>query len=268
MTAAWNNDPLILLCLLLAAFVYTRGSITLAQRSAKPMHLWQTAAFFGGILALFVALISPLDSLSDQLFSAHMVQHVLLFLIAPLLLVASKPPVLLLWGIPLNWRLRLGRVQHWIHPAWEKLTAPGILWLLHAGLMWLWHIPILYQAALHNDLIHVLEHISFFGSALLYWWQIFYPRGSRNYAYGISILSVFTMMLQSGILGALLTFSVQSWYPAYRTSTPAWGITALQDQQLAGVIMWGPTGLVYAGAALTLFGIWLSLMDKSAIRSK
>jgi putative membrane protein len=187
-------------------------------------------------------------------------QHEILMLIAAPLLVLSRPLVPVLWGLPIGWRKNLGQGSKVtvVQRVWYSLTRPSIAWWVHAVALWVWHAPQLFQATLRNEWVHAAQHLSFFGSALLFSWSLFY--GSNRSSYGASFLYIFTTAVHTSILGALLTFSGQVWYPAYARST-AWGLTPLEDQQLGGLIMWLPAGLVYLGAALTVFALWLRESD-------
>ncbi|MBV9215049.1 MAG: cytochrome c oxidase assembly protein, partial [Acidobacteria bacterium] len=129
----------------------------------------------------------------------------------------------------------------------------------------IWHIPYLFQATLESDLVHTFQHVSFFGSGLLFWWSIIYGRqGIANY--GLGVLYLFITSLHSGILGAFLTFTRRVWYPIYSPSTAEWGLSPVEDQQLGGLIMWVPAGLVYIGAALIMFAAWIHSSERLAIR--
>ncbi|HEX2188904.1 MAG TPA: cytochrome c oxidase assembly protein, partial [Longimicrobiaceae bacterium] len=156
---------------------------------------------------------------------------------------------------------RGGRVR----AAWGALTAPSAAWLLHAAAIWLWHLPALYQATLASDAVHGLQHLSFLGTALLFWWALAHGRRGRT-GYGAAVLALFTTALHSGGLGALLTFSPRPWYPAYAESTAAWGLTPLEDQQLAGLIMWIPAGVSYLIAGLLLLAGWMRESERRAVR--
>jgi cytochrome c oxidase assembly factor CtaG len=122
--------------------------------------------------------------------------------------------------------------------------------------LWVWHIPFLFQATLDNDFVHSLQHSSFLFSALLFWWALMHGR-ARMRGYGIAVLYVFTTAMHTGALGALITFAGSILYPDYARTTPAWHLTPLEDQQLGGLIMWIPAGLVYFVAGLALFAAWL-----------
>ncbi|HKC65760.1 MAG TPA: cytochrome c oxidase assembly protein, partial [Pyrinomonadaceae bacterium] len=129
-------------------------------------------------------------------------------------------------------------------------------WAVHALALWVWHIPVLFQATLDSEFIHTLQHLSFFFSALLFWWALIHGRRGLL-GYGAATLYVFTTSVHSGLLGALITFAQGIWYPAYKGYTASWGLTPLEDQQLGGLIMWIPAGLVYIFAGLALFAGWL-----------
>jgi cytochrome c oxidase assembly factor CtaG len=127
--------------------------------------------------------------------------------------------------------------------------------------LWVWHVPLLFQATLHSDLVHTIQHTFFLGSALLFWWALIHgPHGAMGY--GAAALYVFTTSVHSGVLGALITFSSGLLYPAYSSTTASWGLTALEDQQLGGLIMWVPAGLVYIVAGLALFAGWMKESDR------
>ena len=243
----WSFDPGIVVPLVISAVLFALGS----DKAAKK------ALFWSGWLILILALLSPLHELGEALFSAHMVQHEVLMLAAAPLLVLSRPLVPMLRGVPMAWRKTLGRWSKTppIQGFWKTITQPQTAWWIHAAALWIWHYPPLFDATLDNGWIHAAQHLSFFASALLFWWALFFARG-RN-SYGIGLLYIFTTAVHTGILGALLTLSTRPWYPAYQGTTAAWGLNPLEDQQLGGLIMWVPASLVYLAAGLTLFAGWL-----------
>ncbi len=255
--------------LALAALVYARGVRALWRRAGpgRGVRPWQAGAYAAGLIILVVALVSPLDALGSALFSAHMVQHLLLIVVAAPLLVLGRPLVPLIWALPPPVPRRLG--GWWQQTAaaragWRLLTWLPVAWTLHAAALWVWHLPSLYQAALVDERIHVAEHAAFLGTALLFWWAVVYPRRRGTLAYGVSAVAVFTMAMQGSLLGALMTFAPTPWYPAYAASAAAWGLTPLTDQQLAGLIMWVPAGLAYLAATLALLAAWLWAAERSA----
>jgi putative membrane protein len=139
------------------------------------------------------------------------------------------------------------------------------IWLLHVGTLWFWHAAVPYNAALENESLHVLEHASFFVTALLFWHVIIGVRGADRVSNGFGVLLVFAMGMQSVFLSVLLTFARAPWYAGYATTTRLWHLEPLADQQLAGVIMWIPAGLVYLTAALTLVVTWVRGSETDSI---
>jgi putative membrane protein len=235
----------------LAAAVYARGVLAVwgsagRGRGIKP---WQAACFGGGLVALVLALESPLDALAVALFSAHMVQHLVLLLIAAPLLVLGAPLAPFAWALTPPARRRLGALR-----ALRAFATMPAAFVLNSIAVWAWHVPRLYDAALGALPIHVLEHLSFLVTAVLFWWALL---GSGRVGYGSGVLCVFALGLQTTLLGALLTFASAPWYTAHLATTAAWGLSPLDDQQGAGLIMWIPGGVVYLLCALALFSAWL-----------
>ncbi len=256
---AWTFEPWEIGSLLISAVLYAVGIGRLWLRAGigHGVRVGQAAAYFAGLLALVVALVSPLDALGDALFSAHMVEHELLMIVAAPLLVLGRPLAAWVWAVPERGRQSIGaffRRPGWRRP-WRTLTGPLSAWALHALALWLWHVPALFEAALENEAMHALQHLCFLGTALLFWWSVL--AGANRRDRGIALLSVFTTMVHTGALGALLTLSTVVWYPIYAATAPVWGLTALQDQQLGGIIMWVPSGLVYIVCGLVLSHRWL-----------
>jgi putative membrane protein len=139
---------------------------------------------------------------------------------------------------------------------WVIATGALIAWTIHAIALWLWHLPSLFQAALASELVHAAQHACFLGAALIYWTSLL-RRSHNGEGRGVAVVSLFATTLHSGVLGALLTLATVGWYPLYSGRSAAWGLTALEDQQLAGLVMWVPGGFVYIGAALAFAAAWL-----------
>ena len=224
----------------------------------------QIVAFTAGLLSLAVALISPLHALGEALFSAHMIQHEILMLISAPLLVLGRPLVPFLWALPISWRRGIGKAvkANPVRSIWRTITYPPVAWGIELVVLWAWHAPVLFEKTLTSELVHAAQHTSFLVASLLFWWAVF-QGGERRMAYGMSVIYIFTTAVHSTILGALLTLSPNLWYSGYADTTGAWGLTPLQDQQLGGLIMWVPAGIVYLAAALWLFSLWL---DESGVR--
>jgi cytochrome c oxidase assembly factor CtaG len=233
----------------------------------RGVQRWEAACFAAGWVSLAVALVSPLHALGGALFSAHMAQHEVLMAVSAPLLVLGRPLVPFLWAMPKRWRVSAGAAAKTgiVHTTWRATSGPAAAWVLHAAALWAWHLPALYALALRSEWAHAAQHASFLGTGLLFWWALFRGRGARM-GYGAAVLYVFAMGVQGGALGALLTFARTPWYPPYLATAPAWGLTALEDQQLAGLIMWVPASVSYLVAGLWLFSEWLRESERRAVR--
>jgi putative membrane protein len=262
---AWNLDPVLLGGLLLAAWAFWRGQTSGPRR---PVDSWRARCFSGALVALGLALLSPLDALSGSLASAHMVQHLLLLLVAAPLLALSAPSSAILRGSPLalrrasgRWRRRLGLT----HGNLGVLRHPAAVWLLSVGVVWFWHAAAPYDATLDNQLLHVLEHASFLVTAVLFWQVVVGVRGAARVSGGLGVLLVFAMAMQSVFLSVLLTFARTPWYSGYAATTAPWGLDPLTDQRLAGVIMWIPAGVIYLVVALALLVTWIRATEREDV---
>lgn len=244
--------------------VYFRGVRRMRRRApGGGIPRWQVASFAGGCLAVAVSLLSPLDPLSDLLFSAHMTQHELLILVAAPLFALSRPLVPMLWSLPAAWRHRIGAVarSRTCQSLWRGLTGAFTVWLVHGLTLWAWHVPALFEAALRDERIHAVQHLCFFVTAFLFWWALVHGRYGRL-GYGAAVVFVFTTAVHSAALGALLTLAPTMWYPIYGNRAPAWVLSPLEDQQLAGLIMWVPTGVIFILAGLALFAAWIGESER------
>ena len=206
----------------------------------------------------------PLHPLGEALFSAHMLQHELLMVLAAPLLVLARPLVALLWGLPFAWRCALGQwsKRKTVQSSWLFWTQPMTAWWVHAAALWLWHIPRFFQATLDNDWIHSAQHVSFLGSALLFWWSLFYAHGKIRY--GASVLYLFTTAVHTQHSRRFANVRLDRLVSGLHATTRAWGLTPLEDQQVGGLIMWIPAGLVYVIGGLALFALWLRESDRVA----
>src|SRR3954463_2028397 len=228
--SAWEFDPGVVIPLLLSAALYWLGS-----RRHFGLTRLERSCFWLGWASLVFALVSPLHRLGEVLFCAHMTQHEILMLVSAPLLVISRPLVTFLWAVPFEWRRGLGRwsKQSYVQRSWGFFTDPFSAWWIHAAAIWTWHVPYLFDLTLTSDLAHSGQHLSFFLSALIFWWSLFYSHGRRTY--GAGVMYVFTTAIHTGILGALLTFSSRPWYSPYLGTTEPWGYTPLEDQQVGGL---------------------------------
>jgi putative membrane protein len=242
----WLADPAVLAPIALLVVVYARRFLEVRRedgpRGATPLH---ALAFAGAVLALVAALVTPIDGLGEEyLFSAHMLQHVLLGDIAPLLLLLSLSRVMLR---PLTRRL-MG-IERALGPLASPFTAIFV-WL---GTMYLWHIPALYDAALEQPLVHVVEHFSFFGAGLALWWPLVQPIPMRRTLTGLQPLG-YIAAAKGGLaaLGLLLAWSSTAYYSFYEHVPRIWGLSAVEDQNVAGVIM-----MVEQSLTLVLVMVWV-----------
>lgn len=255
----WNY-LFVVLPLALTALAYGIGMRRLWSASARgqTIHLQRAVCFAAGWLFLAAALVSPLDRLATQLFTAHMIEHEILMVIAAPLFVLSKPLAPLLWSLPQKLRASVGRAlvrSVVLLPVRKAATNQLIATGLHGATLWLWHAPRLYDAALAETPVHWLQHLSFFCTALIFWWALLFGRGRQDY--GTAIFYLFATTLHSGFLGILLSFAREPLYRSQGAGAASWGLSALEDQQLAGLIMWVPAGMIYVAAALALAAAWI-----------
>jgi cytochrome c oxidase assembly factor CtaG len=260
-------DPLAVFSLGLVAWLYACGLAEIWRRAGgrKGIRGRDAACFAAGWLTLVLAAASPLHPWGELLFSAHMVQHEILILVAAPLLVLGRPLAVFLWALPPPARERVGEwsASRPVTAVWRTITGPLAVFVIHGVALWLWHAPALYEAALQSDAVHLAEHASFFGSAALFWWAMIHGRYGRM-GYGVAVFYVFATALHSGVLGALLTFAPRVWYPLYAERAGAWGLSPLEDQQLAGLIMWVPSGALFVALGLAFFAAWLGEAERRA----
>ena len=265
----WGWEPLSIISLALSAALYIIGlrRIWGASRVGGGVRRWEALCFGIGWISLFIALVSPLHPWGQVLMSAHMTQHEILMLVSAPLLVLGRPLVVFLSALPVKTATALARASN--APAWRRtwhaICHPLSAWLIHAIALWAWHIPALFDATLRSELVHFLQHASFLGTALLFWWAVMTSR-SAAMSYGLALLYVFTTALHNQVLAGLMTFSRTVWYPTYLETTQSWGLSPLQDQQLGGLIMWIPAGLVYIIAAIALVAGMMRESERRVLR--
>src|SRR4051812_17534625 len=268
-TNHWTWDPLVLGALLTSATLYTVGAARMWERAgvAHGVKPWQAVAHGAGLVVIALALMSPLDHASDILFSAHMAQHELLMLVAAPLIVLGRPLAPAMWALPRRLRVEARRASN--RPAlvrsWHLLTAPVTALVLHAGVRWMWHLPVLFDAALADERIHAVQHLSFFLTAVLFWWTLIYGRYGRL-GYGVGVAFVLITVVHSGLLAAILAFANEPLY-AHGARTVRIGMDALVDQQRAGLLMWVPAGVIMMGIGLAIFAAWLGQSARRMERS-
>jgi len=261
----WTVDPLALASLVAAGALYARGAARLRRGTERGRGIrgWQIFSFAAGWITLVLALHSPIAAISEILFSVHMTQHELLMVVAAPLLVLARPLGVFLWALPSALRAGVGRWSRrpYVARTWRALTGPLTVWILQGAALWIWHLPMLYQAAVENDGIHALMHACFLFTAALFWWALVHGRYGRL-GYGMGVLYVFTTGIHSTVLGALLTLAPRPWYAIYRVRAPLAHVDPLADQQLAGLLMWVPFGIVFVVIGLALFAAWLGEAER------
>jgi putative membrane protein len=255
----WTWPPFVVMPLVLAAALYGLGTIRMLRRTTnQKSFVWPILWFVLGWTSLVIALDSPLHELGEQLFWVHMTQHEILMLISAPLLVLGRPTITFLWALPATWRetaAGLGRSQIF-KKSWALVSAPLWTWLVSALALWIWHIPWLFDQTLRSNWIHAAQHTTFLVTAVMFWWPVL----NRTHAlgYGGALVYVFTTILHTSVLGALLSFAPRAWYSPYRVTAPAWHLTALEDQQIGGLIMWIPAGTLLLIVALVLLVKWMN----------
>jgi putative membrane protein len=256
---AWEWDPFVVMPLATSFVLYGWGLARLWRKAGvgRGVRPWQATAFLAGWATLVAALVSPLHEYAEHLFTAHMIEHELLMAVAAPLLAVSRPLAVFMRAFPRRTRpwLMRGAKASAVHWAWRKLTTPVVATVLHAAAIWLWHIPGLLDGTILSEALHRLQHICFLVTALFFWWAIL--RRPRQ-TYGEGSLHVFVTMVHTGLLGALLTLAPHLFYPLQTRDAPFFGLTPLEDQQLAGLFMWVPGGAIYLGCGLGLLYVWIT----------
>jgi putative membrane protein len=236
--------------LALLSFLYLKGW----RRSSKSE--WQPLFFFfGGIASVLAALLPPIDLLSEELLSVHMIQHMLLMMVAAPLFVFSFSDFFIRMGFSHSGRRLLWKTQRSLTGhGLNRVTRPLLIAFLYALVLWIWHLPQLYESALANRWIHNVQHLAFFLSSYFFWKVLLRRIGRPALNSAAGIIYLFVTSMHSTALGVLMAISPQIWYRFYAHTTGAHGLTPIEDQQLAGYIMWMPAGFSYV-----LIAAWLTL---------
>ena len=250
----WTFSPLVTIPLLIILALFLVGRWRLQQRSKLPRA--RTWLFLGGWLVLTLCLVSPLHEGGERSFTLHMIEHELIMLVATFLIAAASAGGTLAWGLPAPLRRALG--GSWKAPLsalWRRLTEPVTATIVQALVMWAWHAPALFNRTLTSQSWHIAQHLSFILASLFFWRAMLDVRRSSAL---LSALLLFLTSLIEGVLGALMALSSSPWYPAYAAmGMSGIGLDPTTDQQLAGLVMWIPGGLVHGAAALVLLYQWL-----------
>ncbi len=256
---AWNWNPLPTLLLLVFAYLYLNG-LSNWERPSHPISRWQKASFFTGLFLIFISLQSPLDNLSEHMLSFHQLQHFLLRMMAPLLVLLGAPLTPVLRGLP-PWVLqRIVRptVRHSLaRAAYDKLTNPVITVSLFMGVLYLWQFPGAFNLSLRNEFVHALMHITMTSSGFIFYWAVIDPKPHRSRVhYGVRVLYLGLIVLPNTVLGAVITFSRGIIYTGYEDVYQPFGISLLTDQQLGGLFLWVPGDMMSILVAGIVMIMW------------
>jgi putative membrane protein len=258
---SWSFDPPVLLGVLVLVLLYAAGWRRAHRRGERhPPSVWRALLFAGGILTVLVALVSPLDSLGDQLMFMHMVQHILLLDLAPILLILGLTKVLLR---PVTRRVQAieRRAGFFAHPVFAVI--------LYAALLWMWHVPALYDQAQGNSVLHAFEHLCFFAAGSLYWWHVLSPIRNRARLTGLGQVGYMAAgKLLVGLLGIALAFAPRVIYSFYAHQPHYWGLSPLEDQMMAGLVMALEQSVVMGVALVWLFVQMLNESERTEQRAE
>ena len=274
--SSWDWRISVIIVLALAGTFYTRGwwQLRRRQRHGRLATGWRLVSYLAGLLIIGLALMSPIDVLAQQLFLMHMTQHLLLIMIAPPLLLITNPMPFMLWGLPASWRLKvgraIGRLLHRNNPLRRNLrvaTSPGIIWLAWVIMVFGWHDPNLYNAALQYEWVHDIEHLTFFSAGMLFWWHTTGagPRIHKQASLLGRIAFVIGAIPPNMLTGVVLAFATEPIYTYYLAVPRLWGLSVMADQQIGGVIMWVPGSMMYIIAALILLSRLLDNEDNKPV---
>jgi cytochrome c oxidase assembly factor CtaG len=268
---AWSFPVWPAIGLVIAGALYVRGWRALQRTRARDLPLWRAVCFFGGLLAIWIALASPIDALDDFLLSAHMLQHFILMSVAPPLLVLGAPLVPMLRGLP-RWLIRGFRpvfASRGVHKVAHALAHPAVAWLVMNVAYLGWHVPQAFELTLRSEAWHNTEHMCFLFTSIAFWWVIVEPWPSRRrWSRWMVIPYLLTADVANTILSAVLTFSGKVLYPSYAAAERISSLTPLKDQVLAGAEMWVLNSIVFLVPVAVLVVRMLSprgLRDASAM---
>ncbi len=262
----WYAEPVVCVLLATGSLIYLAGIARLKSEQRLPTAaLSRGLAFAAGIVLLVVALLSPLDRWGDEMFSAHMAQHLILMMVVPPLLILGHPIVVALWALPHGGRRAVAawwQTSRMIRPAIDWIRSPLVAWLAASGALWFWHLPKPYGLAFTEPIAHALEHLSFFLASIVFWRVVIEDPQSRRLPLGATMIFVVTFAMENAMLAAILIFAPRILYVVHAVA-PAWSpLTPLEDQQLAGVLMWSVSGLADLVALAWLFVAWLASSDR------
>ncbi len=262
----WRFEPLVLggVALTALGWLLLRRRVALAHPDHPPSR-WRDAAFLGGLATLVLALTSPVEAYEGQLFSVHMLQHMLIQLVAAPLLLLGAPATLALRAASPSVRRVLLAVLH--SRAVSILSFPLLAWVLFAAVNWGWHFSTLYDQALEVPWLHDLQHATFLGAALLFWWPVVAADPARwRLPYPARLFYLFLAMPQNSFLGIALMSAPPSLYPHYLSNLRPWGPTPVADQGIGGMLMWVGGDVVFLVAMGLVVAAWVRAEDRRTAR--
>ena len=258
---------------LLFGIPYLLGWVRLYRQGAKIATKWRLTSYLSAQALFSIALMSGVDAFQYFLFFMHMIQHFLLIMFVPILIFWSAPLPIALWGLPKSVRLAIGSLlgkQGWGRRALAELSTPGLIWLIFTCTLWLWHDPNAYNTATEDQFIHDIEHISFFATGMLLWWQITGapPLFQKKRSYMTRMVMIGMSYFQNIILGIGITMYGKMIYTHYAEVPRLWNIDPLTDQTMGGMIMWLPGGMMYLIAILVLIGRMIQASERDALKQQ
>lgn len=264
---SWSWRAEVILPVAILGVAYTAGWLRLRMRNPRLAGNGQFGGYLAGLAILCLALLSPIDGLASRLFTMHMLQHLLLGMVAPPLLLLANPLPAVLWGLPRRLRHGVDRLltrEALVRRSLRAMTLMPVAWGLYTLTLWGWHLPAAYEAALNHEGLHDLQHLSIFGAALLFWWPIINPAPYlRGHVHpGLQVVYLVLAAFQKAGLGLLLALSPRVLYPSYAVAPRVWGWSPLEDQAWGGILMWGLGGVIDMLAVLVLLFKFFSLEER------
>ena len=266
---AWVESAWVSAGLILAALIYLRGWVRIRRLDRDRIQVWRASSFILGLFLIWVAIGSPLSALDHESLTAHMIQHLLLMTFAPPLILLGASVKTLLYGLPHRLVQAMGHSfqSTGVPQVWSALTHPAICWLGAASALLAWHIPAVFVLGLRSQMWHGIEQASFLGTGLLFWWPVVQPLpSSLKWPESSILLYLFLATLPCDILSGFLVFCDRVVYPVFLSSPQSFGLSALEDQQCAGALMWTCVTIVYLIAA-AIFAARLFSPHRSENRS-
>ena len=257
--SAWNTNPIPSFLLILAAYLYLTG-LSRWHLPTHPIGRWQRISFFSGLVVVFIALQSPIDPIAEHMFSFHQLQHILIRMIAPLLILGGAPLTPMLRGLP-PWAL-LGVVRPIVRNdlarrAYFRLTNPVVATFIFLGVLYLWQFPVSMNLALRNDFVHEFMHLTMMFSGFLFYWLVIDPKPHRSRLhYGLRVLYLGLIVIPNTMLGVALVFAGAPIYSEYVEAGQLFGMSIMTDQQLGGLMLWVPGDMMSIVAAGVVMVLW------------